>query len=373
MTRFKSLDIFRGFTLAAMILVNNPGNYHQVFPQLEHSIWHGCTFTDLIFPFFLFAVGNSMAFSLKNIDQLAPGLYWNKIVKRTVILFLLGIFLNIFPFVAWNSLHQLEWIPFAKYRYFGVLQRIAICYFSAAIILYYFRDKGAVVISILLLLAYWLFCYYSNPSDPYSLDGWFGTALDIRIFGASHLYHGEGTAFDPEDLWSVFPAISQTIFGCITGKYIIQKLKGKRELIYLFILGLFLILIGYLWSFAFPINKKIWTSSYCVFTTGIAVSFLGILIYLIEFQHIKGILYTIFDDFGKNTLFIYCLSGLIPTVCSFILIGDTQQNLWSFSYHALFGNWQFQSLASALFALLFVTLNWLIAYYLRKKNIYIKI
>ncbi|HAK31507.1 MAG TPA: DUF5009 domain-containing protein, partial [Sphingobacterium sp.] len=116
MTRFKSLDIFRGFTLAAMILVNNPGNYHHVFPPLEHSIWHGCTFTDLIFPFFLFAVGNAMAFSLKNSDQLAPTRYWNKILKRTIILFLLGLFLNIFPFAEWNSLHQLEWIPFAKYR-----------------------------------------------------------------------------------------------------------------------------------------------------------------------------------------------------------------------------------------------------------------
>ncbi|WP_312329635.1 DUF5009 domain-containing protein [Sphingobacterium sp.] len=373
MTRFKSLDIFRGFTLAAMILVNNPGNYHHVFPQLEHSIWHGCTFTDLIFPFFLFAVGNSMAFSLKNSDQLAPGLYWNKIVKRTIILFLLGLFLNVFPFVEWNSLHQLEWIPFAKYRYFGVLQRIAICYFSCAMLVYYFKDKGAIIIGTAFLLFYWLICYYSNPSDPYSLDGWFGTALDVRIFGASHLYHGEGTAFDPEDIWSVLPAISQTIFGYITGKYIIQKLTGKRELMNLFIVGLSFILIGYLWSFVFPINKKIWTSSYAVFSTGIALSFLGILIYLIEFQNIKGIIYTVLDDFGKNTLFIYCLSGLIPTICNFILIGDTHQNLWNLSYHFLFDSWQNQRLSSALFALLFVALNWLIAYYLRKKNIYIKI
>jgi len=240
-------------------------------------------------------------------------------------------------------------------------------------ILYYFRAKGAAVISILLLPVYWLICYYGNPADAYSLDGWFGTALDIRIFGASHLYHGEGTAFDPEDIWSVFPAISQTIFGYITGKYIIQKLTGKRELMNLFVVGLVFILVGYLWSFAFPINKKIWTSSYCVFTTGIAISFLGILIYLIEFQNIRGIFYTVFDDFGRNTLFIYCLSGLIPTICSFILIGDKHQNLWNFSYHFLFDGWQNQQLSSALFALLFVALNWLIAYYLRKKKIYIKI
>ncbi|MDQ1150678.1 putative acyltransferase [Sphingobacterium zeae] len=373
MTRFKSLDIFRGFTLAAMILVNNPGNYHHVFPQLEHSIWHGCTFTDLIFPFFLFAVGNSMAFSLKNSDQLAPGLYWNKIVKRTIILFLLGLFLNVFPFVEWNSLHQLEWIPFAKYRYFGVLQRIAICYFSCAMLVYYFKDKGALIVSAVFLLCYWLICYYSNPSDPYSLDGWFGTKLDISMFGASHLYHGEGTAFDPEDIWSVFPAISQTLFGYIAGKYIIQKLRGKRELNVLLLVGLSFIFAGYIWSFFFPLNKKIWTSSYCLFTTGIALSFLCILIYLIEFQKVNRLFYIIFDDFGKNTLLIYCISGLIPTICSFILIGVSQQNLWDFSYNILFGSWQNQQLSSALFALLFVALNWLIAYYLRKKKIYIKI
>jgi predicted acyltransferase len=373
MNRFKSLDIFRGFTVAAMILVNNPGNYHHVYTQLEHSSWHGCTFTDLIFPFFLFAVGNSMAFSLKKIDETPSPVFLKKVTKRFLLLFLIGFILNIFPFVEWNSQHQLEWLPVEKHRYFGVLQRIALCYFCSALLIYYLRDKGAVMVSILLLLLYWLFCYIGNPNDPYSLEGWFGTSLDIKFFGASHLYHGEGTAFDPEDLWSAPAAISQTIFGYITGKYIIQKLAGKKELIYLLVWGVALIVAGYLWSFVFPINKKIWTSSYCIFTTGIALSFLTLLIYLIEFLKIKGPLYSLFDDFGKNTLFIYCLSGIIPTICNFILIPDTRQNLWDFTYQAAFGNWTNQALGSALFALLFVFLNWLIAFLLRKNNIYVKI
>ncbi|MDR2272295.1 MAG: heparan-alpha-glucosaminide N-acetyltransferase domain-containing protein [Sphingobacterium sp.] len=373
MNRFKSLDVFRGFTVAAMILVNNPGNYQHVYPQLEHSAWHGCTFTDLIFPFFLFAVGNAMAFSLKKMNELPTQVFLKKIGKRFLLLFLIGFLLNIFPFVEWNSQHQLEWLPFEKYRYFGVLQRIALCYFCSAMFIYYLKDKGALIAAISLLFIYWLICYIANPIDSYSLDGWFGTSLDINFFGASHLYHGEGKAFDPEDLWSAAPAISQTIFGYIAGKYIIQKLTGKRELIRLFVCGLIFILIGYIWSFAFPINKKIWTSSYCLFTTGIALSFLSLLIYLIEFLKIKGPLYTVFDDFGKNTLFIYCLSGIIPTVSTFILISNTKHNLWDFSYQVLFGNWTNQAAGSAIFALFFVFLNWLVAWFLRRKNCYIKI
>ncbi|MGE8379777.1 MAG: acyltransferase family protein [Sphingobacterium sp.] len=373
MNRFKSLDIFRGFTVAAMILVNNPGNYHHVYQQLEHSAWHGCTFTDLIFPFFLFAVGNSMAFSLKKMEEIPSAVFLKKISKRFLLLFLIGFLLNIFPFVEWNSQHQLAWLPMEKYRYFGVLQRIALCYFCSALLIYYLKDKGVVIASIFLLLFYWLICYIANPNDPYSLEGWFGTALDVKLFGASHLYHGEGKAFDPEDIWSAPAAISQTVFGYITGKYIIQRLAGKKELIRLFAWGLALIVAGYLWSFAFPINKKIWTSSYCLFTTGIALAFLSLLIYLIEFLKIKGPLYSVFDDFGKNTLFIYCLSGIVPSLCALILIPNTKQNLWDFSYQAIFGNWTNQALGSVLFALFFVFLNWLVALFLRKKNIYIKI
>lgn len=373
MKRFKSLDIFRGLTLAAMIIVNNPGNYHQVYAQLEHSPWNGCTLTDLIFPFFLFAVGNSMAFSMKNINEISAIAFCKKVGKRFFLLFMLGFLLNIFPFVEWSNQHELVWISIEKYRYFGVLQRIALCYFCSSLLIYFLSEKGAIITAAFLLLLYWILCYVTHPTDPYSLQGWYGIAIDRRLFGSSHLYHGEGIAFDPESIWSSFVPVSQTIFGYAAGKYIMNKLRGKEELLRLLGIGVVCIVIGYAWSLLFPFNKKIWTSSYGLFSTGIALSVLSLLIYLIEFQKITSYWYSLLDDLGKNTLFIYCISRIVPELCALVRIPTTKQNLWDYSYQLLFGSWANQKFASLLFAIIFLLLHCSLAALLRRKKIYIKI
>ena len=193
--RFYSLDVFRGATVALMILVNNPGSWGHLYPPLDHASWHGCTPTDLVFPFFLFAVGNAMAFVMPKVEAAGEGAFWKKIIKRTLIIFGIGLFLNWFPFIKYNDAGNLIGKPFENLRIFGVLQRIALSYFFASVIIHFFKVRGAFVVSAFILLFYWFLCVAANPSDPFSINGWFGTNIDKALIGESHMYHGEGHCF----------------------------------------------------------------------------------------------------------------------------------------------------------------------------------
>ena len=285
--RYYSLDVFRGATVALMILVNNPGSWAHIYAPLEHATWHGCTPTDLVFPFFLFAVGNAMAFVMPRFEQAGPGVFWKKVIKRTLLIFAIGIFLNWSPFVRWDG-ESIAWKAWQNVRIFGVLQRIALCYFFASVIVYYAKTKGAFVISAVLLLVYWFICMVlGSAGDPYSLSGWFGTKIDINVLGLTHVYKGEGVPFDPEGLASSAAAIVQVIFGFFVGQYIQQKGKSYEMLSNLFVAGLVLFFTGYCWDMVFPVNKKIWTSSYTIYTTGLALLILSVMIWSIEFKGVK--------------------------------------------------------------------------------------
>src|SRR5215212_4914952 len=167
-----------------MILVNNPGSWGHIYPPLEHAPWHGLTPTDLVFPFFLFAVGNALSFVMPRLQSGGEGLFWKKIIKRSLIIFLIGLFLQWWPFFKWEDGHLVfrQWVdqknPENGVRILGVLQRIALCYFFASVIIYYFKPRGAFYTGMVLLLFYWVLCFAINPSDPYSPQGWFGTAID---------------------------------------------------------------------------------------------------------------------------------------------------------------------------------------------------
>src|SRR4051794_29576051 len=210
--RYLSLDVFRGGTVAFMILVNNPGTWSHIYHPLEHAAWHGLTPTDLVFPFFLYAVGNALAFVIPGLRARGQTVFWKKIVTRTLLIFLIGSFLNWFPFSQWENgrlvLRGWEWTrangEIAGVRVAGTLQRIAICYFFASVIVYYTKVRTAAIISALILLLYWLLCLAMSPSDPYSFEGWFGKAIDLRVFGAAHVYHGDGVAFENEGIVTTF-------------------------------------------------------------------------------------------------------------------------------------------------------------------------
>lgn len=381
--RYYSLDVFRGATVALMILVNNPGSWDHIFTPLDHAPWHGCTPTDLVFPFFLFAVGNALAFSMDSFREKSNVVFIGKILKRSLLLFLLGLFLNWSPFFKWEG-HALIFKDWENVRILGVLQRIAIVYCFAAIIIFYFNKKTTIIISVFILLAYWLLCLFlGSHSDPFSLNGYFGTRIDLAIIGKSHIYKGEGVPFDPEGLFSAMSAIVQVILGYLIGHFIRQKGKTYEMISALFFISVLLIVAGLMWDLVFPINKKLWTGSYTLYTTGLAGLTISCLIYIIEFKNKIGVWSSFFNVFGKNPLFIFVLSGFLPRLFSLFRIPydkfdekGNQMFLTPFSW--LYEN-VFKYIATDLrigslaYAVTLIIFYWLIVYVMDKKKIYIRV
>jgi len=389
--RFYSLDVFRGATVCLMILVNNPGNWGHIYPPLEHAEWHGLTPTDLVFPFFLFAVGNAMSFVMPRLEAGGPSLFWRKVLTRTLLIFTIGLFLTWWPFIKWSGTNWVlkQWsYTDAKgnlqgVRILGVLARIAICYLFASIIIYYLKARMAFVAGVILLLLYWVLCFvFGDSGDPYSMMGWFGNKVDRAVLGVAHMYHGEGIPFDPEGIMSTLPAIVQVIFGYLVGDYIRQKGKTFEMLSGLFVAGVALLLTGFCWDIVFPINKKIWTSSYTIYTTGLAITTIATMLYLIEFKNVKGWLPRFFDVFGKNALFVFALSAFLPKGLALIRIPGgvdakgnmTYYNPWNWLYQKLLINIPGDPrIGSLLYAIAVILFMWAICYWMDKKKIYIKV
>lgn len=361
-----------------MILVNNPGSWSHIYPPLAHATWHGLTPTDLVFPFFLFAVGNAMAFVLPGLEQAGDRVFWRKVLKRSILIFLIGFILNWWPFFhpTDTGIRFRAWSDGSGQgiRVMGVLQRIAICYLAASVLIYYLKPRRAFFTALLILLLYWLVCMAANPADPYSIDGWFGTGwIDLPVFGKAHLYQGEGRPFDPEGLASTAPAIVSVIFGYLAGEYIRLKGKSFEMVAGLFIAGVALLATGYCWDLVFPVNKKIWTSSFTVATTGLAFLVLATMIYLIELKGQRGWLTRFFDVFGKNPLFVFALSAFLPETLALVQLGDGD-NPWSVLYTRLFAHIPGDPrLGSLLFALTVIGFMWAVCYVLDKKKIYIRV
>ena len=380
--RFYSLDVFRGATVCLMILVNNPGSWGSIYDPLEHAPWHGLTPTDLVFPFFLFAVGNAMAFVMPRLEQGGDAVFWKKVATRSLLIFAVGLFLTWWPFVKWSGDH-LVFKPWEftddkgqpqGVRLLGVLPRIALCYFFAAIIVYYLKLRKAFYLGLLILILYWMLSYFlGDPADPYSMKGWFGNAVDKALLGEAHMYKGEGMPFDPEGIMSTLPAIVQVIFGYMVGNYIQQKGKTYEMVTGLFAAGVGLLLAGFCWDMVFPINKKIWTSSYVVYTSGLAMITIATMIYMIEFKNIKGGLARFFDVFGKNALFVFALSAFLPKGFALIRLGEGV-NPWNWLYKKVLihipGAKENGSLLYAIAVILFM---WAICYWMDKKKIYVKV
>lgn len=323
-----------------------------------------------------------MAFVMPRLEE--KNIFWKKVIKRTLLIFAIGLFLNWFPFIKYNDAGSIVGKPFANLRIFGVLQRIALAYFFASVIVHFFKVRGAFIVSGIILLLYWFLCVAANPADPFSITGWFGTNIDKAILGEKHMYHGEGIAFDPEGLLSTFAAVVQVVLGYLAGNYILQKGKTHEMLNGLFIAGCALIFTGFCWDMVFPINKKIWTSSYAVYTSGLALLILALLIYVIEFKNAKGGWAKFFEVFGKNALFIFALSNIIVKLSGLVKIpnGINAEN-GKQVYTSLFG-WFYEHackpffpseprIGSLLYSLCFITLMWFFAWLLHRKKIYIRV
>lgn len=390
MERFKSLDIFRGATIALMILVNNPGSWDNMFEILDHALWNGCTAADLVFPFFLFAVGNAIAFVQVKQQSLSYNQKLMKIVKRAVSIFIIGLLLNWSPFLMWSNdvlvVKPFSWLnnqgALSGVRIMGVLQRIAICYFVASTLIISLSKKRLIYVSAAILILYWICCLaFAVNNDGLSLIGYFGTKIDLFILGDAHIYKGFGIPFDPEGIVSSTAAIVQITIGYLVGNFILKKGKTYEMITQLFIAGVVLTAVGYVWDLTFPINKKIWSSSYTIYTSGLALCIIGVMIYWVEMKQKNFWLGHFFNYFGKNPLFIFVLSGFIPRVLALIRIDDINNvgkhvNLnplqW-FYVHVCKNLFTDLRIGSLTYSIVLILFYGLIAYILDKKKIYIKV
>jgi predicted acyltransferase len=363
--RFLALDVFRGMTVCFMIIVNTPGNGDTTFSPLLHAKWHGFTPTDLVFPSFLFAVGNAMSFVLPKWANKTQGEVLWKIFKRTALIFLLGYLMYWFPFFRLDENNHIVAAPIAETRILGVLQRIALCYGIASLMIYYLKPKWALIVSIGLLFLYWGFLFwFGDVSDPLSMTGNAGAKLDEWLMGDKHLYHGEGIAFDPEGWLSTLPAIGNVMAGFAVGQFVQQKGKTYEGLTKLLLAGFALLVIAYCWNLVFPINKKLWTSSFVVHTVGLDCLILASIIYVIEF--LKKLKWTyFFEVFGKNTLFIYLLSELLVTVLYMIPVAQ-ETPLYRWVYTHIFSH-AGAYVGSLLFAVSYMLICWSVGYLLDRK------
>ena len=368
--RLLSLDVFRGLTIAGMVLVNNPGTWGAIYSPLKHAEWHGWTPTDLIFPFFLFIVGISitLAFARRvetGNDQFDLIL---KVCKRSLIIFALGLFLSGFPY-----------FDLAEIRIPGVLQRIAVCYFVASLIFLKTSWRTQAMIAVALLLVYWiLMTVVPVPgfgANDLGKEGNLAAYIDRWLLGR-HIWKG-GVVFDPEGLLSTLPAIATTLSGVLTGHWLRSNRTQLEKAVGLFFIGACAVTVGWGWHFFFPINKSLWTSSYVVFTAGMALQLLAICYWLVDIKGYRRWAKP-FVIFGVNALALFVFSGLLARLMTdkhwqLPRANGSMGNLQGFIFDHLFASWATPINASLLYALTYILFWLLLMWLLYRKNIYIKV
>lgn len=371
--RFLSLDVFRGLTVAGMILVNTPGSWDYVFAPLRHAPWNGCTPTDLVFPFFLFAVGNALSFSMSKYQSLSSSAVVRKILVRSVLIFLIGLLLNWFPFVRWQD-GDLVLKVFDNLRIYGVLQRIALAFLGGALIVHFFKPATTFTIGIALLIAYWIILL---AFGDLTLEGNAVRKLDQWMLGDAHLYKGyfsnvlnENVAFDPEGLLGAFPAAISVVFGYLAGMYIRKQGNSYEMIAHLMVAAVLAMFIGLCWDLIFPINKPIWSSSYVLYTSGLALAVLSVILFFTEMKGYQKWT-TPFVLFGKNPLFIFVMSGVLVKIYGLIHIGG--DGFYGALYKSVFQPLAGDYVGSLLFAIAHVLLFLALAAFLDRRKIYIRV
>ncbi len=377
-SRLLSLDVFRGLTVAGMVLVNNPGTWSVIYPPLEHAEWHGATPTDFVFPFFLFIVGISITLALgkRTENGGANREIYLKIVKRAVLIYALGLFLATFPFYNFT---KEAWLDVSTVRIMGVLPRIAICYLCAALIFVRTNWKQQAFIAVALLLVYWVLmtlinvpgCEITTYNDKACN---LAAYIDRLILTENHTWR-QSKVFDPEGILSTIPAIATTLAGVLTGHWLRQKRDDDEKVAAMFFAGVCLTAIGWIWNFWFPINKSLWTSSYVVYTAGLALCFLGFCYWLIDIKGYKKWTKP-FVIFGVNALVLFVGSGLMARILGLIKLGGADGKTISLQ-QAIFDNvfLPFASPinASLMYAISFILVWLFLMWLLYRKQIFIKV
>ena len=425
--RLVSLDVFRGMTIAGMVLVNNPGTWSAIYSPLQHAPWHGITPTDYIFPFFLFIVGIAIPIALgKRIKEGITSQVYLKIIQRAAIIFGLGLLMAAFPLVnltesnipmvvkllamlglmaavyfwlvdksreALGALvftsvlllgfylanYSLVFNNFATLRIPGVLQRIAVCYLITSLIFLHTNWKQMTIISICLLLLYWLLmtvipvpgCEITTIDDKACN---LAAYLDRLILTEAHIWKS-AKVYDPEGILSTLPAIVTTISGVLTGMWLKTERSDTEKAGGMFFFGVVLCAVGWCWNFFFPFNKSLWTSSYVVYTSGLALCFLGFCFWLIDIKGYKKWAQP-FVIFGMNALALFVFSGLFARVLSIIKVGELDGkplSLQQWIFNEIFLSIAAPINASLTFAVSFILFWLFLMWILYRKQIYIKV
>jgi len=382
--RLLALDILRGITIAGMILVNNPGTWGSIYAPLDHAEWIGLTPTDLVFPFFMFIMGISTYISLRKYNFEFSHSAALKILKRTLVIFAIGLGIGwlSLSFRTYNSLIA-ENLPFgerllqsvtnfAHIRILGVMQRLALCYGATALIAILIKHKYIPVIVLVTLFLYFLLLITGNGFEQSEQN--IISVFDQVILGVDHMYKDAGLAIDPEGLLSTIPSICHVLIGFWCGELLMSVKDNGERIQRLFLVGTVLTFSGLLLSYGCPISKKIWSPTFVLTTCGLASSFLGLLIWIIDIKGYKK-WSRFFESFGVNPLFIYVMGAVLSIFTGSILFYfdgkmiSLKLYLYKYILQPLLGDYP----GSLTFALLFVGVNWVIGYVLYKKKIYIKI
>ncbi len=363
--RLVSLDAFRGLTIGAMVLVNNPGSFEHVHAPLEHAEWHGWTPTDLVFPFFLFIVGVSMTFALpRQLEALGKPALYRRVLRRCVLLFALGLLLNLSPEFALGDL-----------RIAGVLQRIAIVYLAVSVLYLETSRRTQIAVALALLGGYWLLMTRAAApgfeAGDLSPEGNLASWIDRR-FLPGRLWR---ETWDPEGLLSTLPSIATALTGVFTGYWLRSGADSRRLISRMLAWGGALMALGLVWDVSFPINKNLWTSSYVLFTTGAALLLLAGCYWLIEIEGRRRWAQPLLV-FGRNPIALYVLSSLVARATYKLQLPGqpegTTANTWIFE--RLFLPWApSPEAASLVYAILYLLIWWVLISALDKRGIHLKV
>src|SRR5579862_4811710 len=365
--RVRAIDVLRGLTVALMIVVNMQVGPGKSYPPLLHAAWNGLTPTDLVFPTFMFVVGTTLSFTLEKYERLGDAAVLRKLATRTALIFLCGYLLYWFPFFTFDATGHIVLAPISHTRIFGVLQRIAIGYGAAALIVHYGGRVGAIIFAVVALLGYW---WLMHTFGDYSLAGSAAIKLDKLVLGEAHMYHGEGVAFDPEGILSTLPAIVNVLAGYLAGRFLRDRGTNGTTIARLLVAAVICIAVSLVWNTAFPINKKLWTSSYVLCTVGIDLGALAILVLIVPQAPGRGWT-SFFEAFGRNTLVIYLLSEAAEKLLQMIHID--QQPLFAWLYATAFAPWAGAKLGSLLLSVAYMLCLWAVAYAMGRKRVYIRL
>lgn len=365
--RILSVDIFRGITIAAMILVNTPGTWEHVYAPFLHAPWHGLTPTDLIFPFFLFIVGMSITFAYTAKKQKGVTIdVYKKIISRTLKLIFLGLFLTAFtihfPFIE----------KLATLRIPGVLQRIGVVFFIASLLFLNFNWKVLLGVFIGILILYWFLLTQIpiNGAAPLlTVDSNLPAVIDLNILTSSHTYKPN---YDPEGILSTLPSIATSIFGMFLGMILLNKTsEPKRKLIQIIGIGIIALIIGYSWAQIFPLNKALWTSSFVLVTGGWACLVYAVIYYFADILG-KSAWGKPAVIFGSNAITVYFLASFIST-CFYMIELPNGQSIHGFLYGMLSSVITIPKLSSLIYAVFVILFYYGVARFLYKKQIFIKV